>query len=86
MDHLRTPDTHDQTLRATRVLKIPETASAAVAAAAVLERTKQIAANTTAIRAWVIQHKAVAAMSINCQLSPKVKLRGLTHARWTLQH
>ena len=67
MDHLRTLDAHEQTLRA----KIPETASAAVAAAAVPKRTKQIAANTTAIRAWVIQQKAVAALSSQLPVGPK---------------
>ncbi|TDH72662.1 hypothetical protein CCR75_008473 [Bremia lactucae] len=71
MDHLRTPDTHDQTLRATRVRKIPETVSSAVAAAAVAERTNQTAANTTAIRARVIQHKAVAALSSQLPVGPK---------------
>ena len=71
MDHFRTSDAHDQTLRGTRVRKIPETASAAVAAAAVLEHTKQIAANTAAIRAWVIQHEAVAALSSPLSVGPK---------------
>ena len=47
---IRTQDTHDQTLRATRVRKVPDTASAAVAAAAVPEITKQISANNVAIR------------------------------------
>ena len=50
MEHFRAPNPHDQTLRATRVRKIPDTASAAVAAAAVPESTKQILANTAAIR------------------------------------
>ncbi|TDH73734.1 uncharacterized protein CCR75_003319 [Bremia lactucae] len=71
MDHLRTPDTHDQTLRATRVRRIPDTVSAAVASAAVPEHTKQTAANTTAVRAWVIQHKAVAALSSQLPVGPK---------------
>ena len=47
---IRTQYTHDQTLRATRVRKVPDTASAAVAAAAVPEITKQISANNVAIR------------------------------------
>uniref|UniRef100_M4BVA1 RxLR effector candidate protein n=1 Tax=Hyaloperonospora arabidopsidis (strain Emoy2) TaxID=559515 RepID=M4BVA1_HYAAE len=42
-------DHYDQTLRAARVRKIPDTASAAVAAAAVPESTKQILASTAAI-------------------------------------
>ena len=62
MEHFRAPDPHDQTLRATRVRKIPDSASAAVAAAAVPESTKQISLNTTAIRKWVSQHKAMAAI------------------------
>ncbi|TDH66911.1 hypothetical protein CCR75_000412 [Bremia lactucae] len=69
-DHLCTPDIHDQTLRVTRVRKIPETASAAVAAA-VPERTKQTDANTTATWAWAIQHKAVAALSSQLPVCPK---------------
>ena len=70
MDHFRTPDAHDQTLRATHVRKIPETVSAAVAAAAVPEHTKQIAANTAAIWVWVM-HKAVAALSSPLHVGPK---------------
>ena len=46
----RTPDAHFQTLRATRIRKIPDAASAAVAAAAVPDRTKQIAENTAMLR------------------------------------
>ena len=41
MAHVRAPDTHDLTLRTTGVRKVPNTASAAVAAAAEPERTKQ---------------------------------------------
>ena len=44
MAHGRAPDTHDQTLRATRMRKVSETAFAALATAAVLESTKQISA------------------------------------------
>ena len=40
MEQCRVPDPHDQTLRATRVRKIPDSASAAVAAAAVPESIK----------------------------------------------
>ena len=40
MAHVCSPDTHDQTLRATRVRKVLDTASAAVAAAAEPESTK----------------------------------------------
>uniref|UniRef100_M4BLK2 Uncharacterized protein n=1 Tax=Hyaloperonospora arabidopsidis (strain Emoy2) TaxID=559515 RepID=M4BLK2_HYAAE len=86
MDHFRTPDAHDQTLRATHVRKIPETVSAAVAAAAVPEHTKQIAANTAVIRSCFIQHISVAALSSPLHVGPKDKPRGSTHARWTLQH
>ena len=45
---IRTQDTHDRTLRATRVRKVLDTASASVAAVAVPENTKN-AANTVAI-------------------------------------
>ena len=41
MEDLRTHDTHDQDLRATRVRKILDTASVAIAAAAVPETTKK---------------------------------------------
>ena len=52
---IRTQDTHDRTLRATRVRTVIDIASAAVAAAAVPEHTKQISANTVAIRKWIYQ-------------------------------
>ena len=50
---VRTQDTHDRTLRAIRVHKVPDTASAAVAAAAVSENTKQISVNTVVICEWI---------------------------------
>ncbi|CAI5703593.1 unnamed protein product [Peronospora effusa] len=49
MNLIRPRDTHDQTLRATRVRKVPDTAPAAVAATVVPESTKYISANTAAI-------------------------------------
>ena len=71
IEHRRAPDLHDQTLRATRVRKIPATASAAVAAAAVPESTKQISANAAAIRKWVSLHKAVATLPATVPVGPK---------------
>ena len=44
------PDTHDQTLRATRVRQITDIASAEVATAAEPESTIQLSANTATIR------------------------------------
>ena len=52
MDLNRPQDPHDQTLRATRVRKVPDSASAAVSAAAVPERTNRLAANIAVIRKW----------------------------------
>ena len=42
------------------IAQIPDTALAAVVYAAAPESTKQISANTAAIRKWVSQHTAVA--------------------------
>ena len=71
MEQCRVPDPHDQTLRATRVRKIPDSASAAVAAAAVPESIKQISLNTAAIRKWVSLHKAMAALPPTMPVGPK---------------
>ena len=71
IEHFRAPNPHDQTLRATRVRKIPDTASAAVAANAVPESTKPISASTAAIRKWFIQHKAVATLPAFTPIGPK---------------
>ena len=50
MDHMRAPDPRAQTLRITRFRKLLNTVSAAVAAAAMSEITRQISVNTVAIR------------------------------------
>ncbi|CAH0488122.1 unnamed protein product [Peronospora farinosa] len=71
MNLIRPRDTHDQTLRATRVRKVPYTASAAVAAAAVPESTRHISANTAAIRRWVSQRKVVSAVPTTLPVGPK---------------
>uniref|UniRef100_A0AAV1U7U0 Uncharacterized protein n=1 Tax=Peronospora matthiolae TaxID=2874970 RepID=A0AAV1U7U0_9STRA len=71
MEQRRAPDPHDQTLRATRIRKIPDSASAAVAAAAVPESMKQISLNTAAIRKWVSLHKAMAALPTTMPVGPK---------------
>ncbi|TDH66815.1 uncharacterized protein CCR75_009473 [Bremia lactucae] len=75
MNYLRTPDTHDQTLRMTRVRKIPQTASAAIAAAAVPKLAKQTDANTTATYG-LSSTKQWLRCRPNCQCAPRVKLRG----------
>ena len=54
----QTPDAHFQTLRATRIRKIPDAASAA----AVPDRTKQRAENSTMVRRWSSQHKSMASV------------------------
>uniref|UniRef100_M4BLI1 Uncharacterized protein n=1 Tax=Hyaloperonospora arabidopsidis (strain Emoy2) TaxID=559515 RepID=M4BLI1_HYAAE len=61
--HPMSPDAHFQTLRATRIRKIPDAASAAVAAAAVPDRTKQRAENSAMVRRWASQHKGMASVS-----------------------
>ncbi|CAI5717470.1 unnamed protein product [Peronospora effusa] len=71
MDLIRPRDNHDQTLRATRVRKVPETASAAVAAAVVPESTKHMSANTAAIRRWVSQRKVLTALPATLPVGPK---------------
>ncbi|CAI5713866.1 unnamed protein product [Peronospora effusa] len=71
MDLIHPRDTHDQTLRATRVRKVPDTASAAVDAAAVPESTKHMSANTTAIRKWVSQRKMLTALPATLPVGPK---------------
>ena len=55
-------DSHDQTLRATRVSRFPDSASAAVSTAAVPEGTNQLAANTAAILKRVNQRISVTAV------------------------
>ena len=74
IEHFRAPDPHDQTLRGTGIRKITDSASAAVVAAAVPESTKQISANTAAIRKWVSQHKAMAALPAAMPLIPKEQM------------
>ena len=59
LDHVCAPDTYDQTLRTTRVRKIPYTASSAVADSVIQESTKQYLPNTAASCRWIIQHKPV---------------------------
>ena len=71
IEHFLAPDPHDQTLPATRVRKFRDTASAAVAAAAVPKSTKQMSANTAAIRKWVSQHKAVATLPATMPVGPE---------------
>ena len=71
MDLNRLQDPHDQSLRATRVRKVPDIASAAVAAAAVPENTNQLAANTAMIRKWVNQHKVATAIPATTPIGPK---------------
>ena len=67
----RPQDPHDQTLRPTRVRKVPDSASAAVAATAMLETTNQLAANTAMIRKWVNQHKVATAIPATTPIGPK---------------
>ena len=71
MDLNRLQDPHDQSLRATRVRKVPDIASAAVAAAAVPENTNQLAANTAVIRKWVNQRKVATAVPATMPIGPK---------------
>ena len=78
MAHVRAPVTNDQTLRATRVRKVPKTTSAAVAAAAEPESTKQLSVNTAAIRKWVSRHKAVAKLPATMPVGPKGQVAWIT--------
>ena len=71
MAHVRAPDTHDQNLSATRVRKIPDTASAAMAAVAVSESAKQFSPNTAAIRKWFSQSKSDATLPDTMAVGPK---------------
>ena len=68
---IRTQDTRDRKLHATRLRKDPDTASAAVATAVVPERKKQISANTDAIRKLVSQRQVVTAVPATLPISPK---------------
>ena len=70
MAYFHTSDTQDHILLATRVRKVPDTASAAVAAAAGPEGLKQMYASTDAIRKWAIQHKAVATLPATMPVDP----------------
>ena len=68
---IRTQDTHDRTLRATRVRTVIDIASAAVAAAAVPEHTKQISANNVAIRTWFFQRQVVTTVPTTLPIGSK---------------
>ena len=71
MDLNRPQDPHDQTLCATRVRKVPYSASAVVAAAAVPESTDKLAANTAVICKWVIQRKVTTTVPATMPIDPK---------------
>ena len=71
MAYVRALDTHDQTLRATRVRKFPDIASAAVAAAAEPESMKHLSSNKTSIFKWVSQHKGAAKLLATMPVVPK---------------
>ena len=73
-----TQDTHDRTLRATRICKVPDTASAAVAAAAVLETTKRILANTVALRMWISQRQVMTTVPTTLPIGPKGQTAWIT--------
>ena len=77
-EHARAPDPHNQTLRATRVRKITESASAEVAAAVVPESTKLLSTNKSAIRQWVIQNKSVAKLPTTMPAGPKEQVARIT--------
>ena len=65
-------------LSAIRVRKVPDTASAAVAAAAEPESAKQLSANTAAIRKWVSRHKYVAKLPATMPVGPKGQVAWIT--------
>ena len=58
--------------------KVPDTAYAAVAAAAEPESTKQLSANTAAILKWVSRHKAVAKLPATMPVRPKGQVAWIT--------
>ena len=76
LDTLRTTNTHDQTLRATRVRKVPESSSASGADTAFPERTKNMAKNTAAIKHWSSSAKVCPLFCLYYLYTRKVKLRG----------
>ena len=79
---IRTQDTHNRTLRATRVLKVPDTASAAVAAATGSESKKQISANTAVIRKWISQRQVVTTVPTTFPIGPKGQSAWILCVRW----
>uniref|UniRef100_A0AAV1TSW8 Uncharacterized protein n=1 Tax=Peronospora matthiolae TaxID=2874970 RepID=A0AAV1TSW8_9STRA len=78
MENKRTPETHAQSLRATRFRKVTKAASAALAAAAVPEHTKQVIENTAAIRQWVSSRKKKVPLPDFMPIDPNGQLAWIT--------